>query len=410
MTGPLTGIKAVEWAAHANGPLIGVILGDMGAEIIKIEQRGVGDPNRGMVSMYGTRMRLHNGINAGFENVNRNKKSISLDLRKEQGKEIAYKLIEKADVFYTNYGQVSAAKVGLDYPALSKVNSRLVYANATSYGARGPERNQRAFDTDAQARSGLMTSLGERDTPPSLIVGAPLDSLGATIAAMGIMAALIARQQDGLGQMTNTSLLSGAIWLQLFNIQTALLRGATRAHLGMARHSRTEPKNPMSNQYQCADGKWLLLGEGQFDRFWPNFCHVMDLNEKEYTEMKINDLRKSKTISKLVKKLDSIFISRSCDEWIAQFKSKGAEFGYSKVNNVDALLTDPQVMINNYFVDFHHPVAGKIKLVNCPVEFSRTPASIQSAAPEFSQHTEELLLGLGYNWEEVANLKTYEVI
>ncbi len=410
MSGPLEGIRAIEWAGHANGPLIGVILGDLGADIIKLEQRGVGDPNRGLSSRYRTRQRLPTGIIAGFENTNRNKRSVSLDLKKERGREVAYRLVEKADVFYTNYGQPLARRLGVDYETLSKLNPRLIYADATGWGARGPDSEQRAFDTVAQARSGFMTSLGERNTPPSLMVGMPIDALGATIAALGILSALHARDEKGTGQKSTTSLLGSAIWVQLFNIQTALLRGQSREHMGMQRHLRTKPGNPLSNHYQCADGKWLLVGEGQFDRFWSKFCKVVSIEQPEYVKLKISDLQNRETMDQVVSFLDKVFATRSRDEWLNIFKQKNAEFAYAPVNEVSDLLNDVQVAANNYFTDFEHPVAGHIKYIGVPIELSKTPAKIKSAAPEFGAHTDEVLLESGYSREEIERLKKEEVI
>ncbi len=409
MPGPLQGIRAVEWAAYANAPLIGVILGDMGADVVKMEERGVGEPLRGMTTMYGTRLKL-GSIIASFENANRSKRSLSIDLRKPQGREIAYKLIERADVFFTNYGQVRAAKVGLEYESLSKLNPRLVYVNATAYGPRGPDSNQRAWDPAAQARAAMMNSLGERNTPPSIVVGAPIDTLGATMASLGICAALFARQQTGQGQMINTSLLGSALWLQIFNIQTGLLRGdGSREHLGMARHLRTQPRNLLSNQYQCADGKWIMLATGQFDRFWPDLCRVMGIDDCRYTGVKSSELKGAR-LRELVAFLDSVFMTRPRDEWIKIYHEKNAEFAYSPVNEVDDLLDDAQIKANSYFVDYDHPTAGKVKYVNFPIEFSQTPAQVKSCAPEYAQHTEEVLLELGYSWEDIAALHDAEVI
>ncbi len=168
MPGPLEGIRVVEWAAFAHAPVIGVILGDLGANVIKIEERGVGEPLRGMKPVAGAKSAraqrdyptLAAGVNAAVENTNRNKRSISLDLSQKKGREIAYRLLAKADVFYTCYGQARAAKLGLDYETLSRLNPRLVYANATGYGPRGSDTEKRAFDQCGQARSSMMTSCG----------------------------------------------------------------------------------------------------------------------------------------------------------------------------------------------------------------------------------------------------------
>ena len=410
MGGPLEGIKAVEWGALANGPLIGVVLGDFGADVIKVEQRGVGEPLRGMQRMNGARQTLPSGINAAVENTNRSKRSISLDLKKEKGREVMYRLVEKADVFYTNYGQTTAARVGMDYETLAKINPRLVYANATGVGTKGPYADKRSLDGVGQARSALMTSLGERDTPPSQIVGAPIDATSATIGALGIAAALVARERTGIGQMTTTSLLHSALWIQIFNVQTGLLRSGTRENPGMRRHLRTKPGNPISNQYKCGDGKWLILQETQFDRFWGEFCQVMGIEEPEYVNLNIKALHEGYDVESLVAYLDKLFATKPRDEWIKIYEEREVNFIYAPVNEVSDLDKDVQIIANDYFVDFNHPVAGPIKYVSVPVQFSNTPAEVRSAAPEYGQHTEEVLLEIGYTWEDINKLREEEII
>jgi CoA:oxalate CoA-transferase len=410
MAGPLEGIRAVEWAAYANSPLVGVMLGDFGADVIKIEERGVGEPLRGMSSLHGANQRLVSGMNAAVENTNRNKRSISLDLKKEKGKEIAYKLVEKADVFYTNYGEQRALKVGLDYDSLKRINPQIVYSNNTGYGRRGPDSEKRAFDPGVQARSGLMMSAGERDTPPGMIVSTILDATGATVATLGIITALLARERKGTGQLINSSLLGSALWIQIFNIQTALLRGSGREHLGTQRNSRSKPRNVLSNMYECGDGKWILLGEPQFDRFWGDFCRVTGITDPEFVNVKIAELNKGDGMQRLLGVLDKLFATKPRDEWLKIFKDKNAAFAYDSINDVTDVLNDPQVLANKFFVDFDHPSAGKIKYMLSPIEFSKTPAQIKSAAPEYGQQTEEILLEVGYSWEDIAKLKDEEVI
>ena len=411
MAGPLEGIRAVEWAGFGAGPLIGVILGDFGADVIKIEQRGVGEPLRGMRPTDVGGRQVPSGINPAVENTSRSKRSISLDLKKDKGKQIMYQLVKKADVFYTNFGQTRAKELGVDYEKLSRLNPRLVYANSTGMGAKGPYANKRAYDPAAQARSAMMMSLGERDTAPSSMIGAPVDTTAATLTAFGIVTALLARERTGIGQMTNTSLLHSAIWLQVLNIQTGLFRVGTRKHIGMRRRLRTKPENPMDHQpVQCRDGKWLMLAEPQFDRFWVEFCRIMGIRKPEYLNLNMQVLREGYNTEPLASFLDGLFATKPRDEWIKIFEENDARFGYAPVNEVDDLLYDPQVLSNNYFVDFDHPIAGPIKYVTTPIQFSKTPAKVKSSAPGYGQHTEEILLELDYSLDDIAKLKQEEVI
>jgi crotonobetainyl-CoA:carnitine CoA-transferase CaiB-like acyl-CoA transferase len=411
MVAPLEGIKAIDWGEGANGPLIGVVLGDLGADVIRVEEPKVGDAMRGLATRSGPgpaaiASRMVAGINAAWENTNRSKRSITLDLKKGTGKEIMYKLVRSADVFYTNRLQPTAARVGLDYETLSRINPRLIYAHATGMGAKGPYANKPCFDPMAQARSALMTSLGERDSLPSMIVGTPIDCVSATIGALAVVTALLCRERTGIGQKTDTSLLHSALWMQLFNIQTGLFRAGTRTHLGQRRRLRSELP-PMGNQYLCGDGKWLLLGGGGK---WDEFCKVMGIDQPELTSLDMKAMQEETTRKRVVAYLDILFASRSREEWIRLFEEKDVKFMYSPVNEVNDLLSDVQVVSNNFFVDFDHPTAGATKYVSIPMQFSTTPAKVKSAAPDLGQHTEEILLEIGYSKNDIVRLREEEVI
>ncbi len=211
--------------------------------------------------------------------------------------------------------------------------------------------------------------------------------------------------------MTNTSLLGSAIWIQMINIQTGLFRAGSREHLGMARSDRSSPRQPLMTWYECQDGKWLLLGETEFDRFWGEFCQVMGITDPGYANVKMSQMKDDKAkVQQIVVYLEKIFATRPRDEWRRMFDEKGARFVYAPVNEVSDLLQDEQVLANNYFVDFDHPVAGRIKQVNHPVEYSKTPAKIRSGAPAYAQHNNEVLLELGYTREDIARFSAEEII
>jgi crotonobetainyl-CoA:carnitine CoA-transferase CaiB-like acyl-CoA transferase len=202
-------------------------------------------------------MTLPNGENILFETANRNKKSLTLDLKKEKGRQLLYELISKADIFCTNFTQSAIAKLKIDFETLRKYNPKLIYGLATGYGLVGPESSRRAFDSVAQARSGIMYALGgEPDTPPAQIGGPVFDQMTGTLLVYGILAALVARDRQGAGQQVEVSLLGSGIHLQAYNLNTALLRGARSR-----RPSRRSLKNPMANHFECADGEWLLLSD-----------------------------------------------------------------------------------------------------------------------------------------------------
>ena len=403
MPGALEGIRILEWASWINGPSAGAMLADLGAEVIKVEDRIRGDPMRGSETLYGSSM-VASGINLAYELYNRNKKSITVDMAKEKGKEVVYRLVKNSDVFLTNYGKSLAAKLGVDYETLSKHNPQIIYAYTSGYGSRGLERERRAFDFVGQARSGMMSTMGERGTPPVLMVGAPTDQLGSIMLAYGILAALVARERSGIGQEVETSMIGAAMHIQVLPIGVYLLQGRE-----MARHSRTNTKSPFSNYYQCADGKWLLLSEPQVDRFWPQICRALGLEKLEEDPRFNNVASRRENARELISILDKVLTTRNREEWL---RILGEEVGIacSPVLSIAEVVNDPQVLENNYIVESDHPVLGRVKIPGFPVSFSRSPPEVRSAAPHFGQHTEEVLLQVGgYTWDEIAELKEQEV-
>lgn len=406
MNGILSGIRAIEWATFGNGPILGVILGDLGAEVIKIEDRVAGDPSRGMSAFQGVGTKSPEGVHLVFEFSNRNKKSIRVDLNKEKGKEILYRLIAKSDVFYTNYRQSVAKRQGVDYETLSRYNPMLIYGRASGLGPKGPENEKRAFDPVGLARSGLMNAAGERESPPGQIVGAIVDTMGATMTAFGIIGALFARERFKIGQEVDASLLGSGMWAQFSNISLTMLRGRT-----MARHSRAKARNPLANVYRCKDGGWLALAEPQSDRYWPQFCKVMGIEHLEKDSRFADEWKRRDNNKEFIAILDKIFLEKTREEWAELFQKQGKYFvAWERVQTIPDLLNDPQVIANNYIVDFDHPVLGKIKVQPFPIGFSKATIGPRGPAPEFGQHTEEVLLEIGYTWDDITRFQDEEVI
>jgi crotonobetainyl-CoA:carnitine CoA-transferase CaiB-like acyl-CoA transferase len=406
MAGTLEGIRIVECGGYLSAPSACYMLGDLGAEVIKIEDRITGDPVRGMSSTFGRGMIMPDGTNILFETANRNKKSITLDLKKKKGKELLYRLVAASDVFCTNYSLSAIDNLKIDYQTLKKHNPKLVYAMATGYGLLGPDSEKRAFDTIAQARSGIMGTVGEPDGPPLQIAGAIFDQVTGTLLVNGILAALLARDRQGIGQEVEVSLLGSGIHMQAYNINVTLLRGRS-----MPRPSRQTLKNPLANHYQCADGKWLLLSEAQSDRFWHNFCLALGIENLEKDTKFATAKDRRDNFLELTSILDKVFKTKPREEWISILETQGGGMAFSPVLELTELASDPQILANEYITDVDHPSLGKVKMVGIPIKFSETPAQIRDCAPNFGQHTEEVLMNiLGFSWKEIEQLKNEEVI
>jgi crotonobetainyl-CoA:carnitine CoA-transferase CaiB-like acyl-CoA transferase len=400
---PLEGIRVVDWTIWQQGPVCSAMLGDLGAEVIKIEERERGDPGRGLLKMSGVDMRER--PNFYFEANNRNKKSITLDLKQPAGREIVYQLAAKSDVFVQNYRLGVASRLGLDYAALRRHNPKLIYASATGYGPEGPESGDPSFDQLGLARSGIMLAAGEPDMPPLQIAGGIADQMGAVMLAYGILAALLARDRFGVGQEVDASHLGSMTFLQGLSVAARLMMG-----FAIPRMPRKYANNPLWNHYRCADDKWICLGMLQPDRYWADFCRALGRPELADDERFANLRVRAANAGAAVEILDEVFASKPRDQWIRILRA-GGDFIFTVVNSVDELPDDPQVRANRYITDFDHPQFGRTQVVGMPVRLSVTPGSVRLPAPEFGQHTEEILTGLlGYSWEQVAALKDQEVI
>jgi crotonobetainyl-CoA:carnitine CoA-transferase CaiB-like acyl-CoA transferase len=403
---PLDGIRVVDWTIFQQGPVASSMLGDLGAEVIKIEELGKGDPARGLAGVAGLNAGLPGGRTYYFEVHNRNKKSVALDLKKPRSRELIYRLVERSDVFVQNFRQGVAERLGLDYDTLVKHNPKLIYASATGYGPEGPESHRPSLDPVGLARTGFLELFGSLDSEePHYPQGGIADQMGAIMLAYGVMGALVARERLGIGQKVDCSHLSSMMWLQSLSIHAYLLLGRK---LPRFQHSRSA--NPLMNFYRCKDGKWLFLSLMQADRYWPDFCQALGRADLE-TDSRFDDSdRRKDNREELISVIEEVFATRTCAEWVSIFQ-EFRDFIYEPVNSVTDLLDDPQVLANNYIVDFLHPSLGSQKVVNVPVTYSETPGGIRLPAPECGQHTEEVLTEVcGYSWEEVAELREAEVI
>jgi crotonobetainyl-CoA:carnitine CoA-transferase CaiB-like acyl-CoA transferase len=399
MDAPLKGIRIIEWAIWQQGPAATTTLADMGAEVIKLEDRKWGDPGRGMMPT-SPPIGGKGVLNFLFECNNRHKKSVAIDLKRPEAREIVYKLIEKSDVFVQNFRLGVAKRLGLDYATLKARNPRLIYATASGYGPEGPDAGEPSFDLMGQARSGLMMTVGGApDDPPRPVCAGVADEAGAIVLALGIVTAIVARDKYGVGQEVDTSLLGSMTLLQRLNVASCVMTGRE-----FGRMPRTRNFNPLWNHYQCADGKWICFAMAEPDRYWKDFCTALGLAEL-IEDPRFSALRvRAHNAAALIEILDRTLAARTRAEWMAILKA-GGDLVYTVVNSITDLPDDPQVVANDYIVDYEHPEHGKVKLVGMPIRFSQTPANPRGAAPSLGQHTDAVLAGLGYSRDDLARLR-----
>lgn len=401
MNGPLDGVRVVEISLFQQGPVAGMRLGDLGADVIKVEPMA-GDPGRGFMKIIKA-MTGRSGRNYYFEHGNRNKRGIVIDLKSAKGKEIILKLIDHADVFLNNMSIGAPSRMGLGPDEMLKRNPRLIYAHASGWGRKGPDAGELSFDYTGIARSGLMMSCGEQGAPPTQILPGIGDELGALMCAWGVTAALFAREKTGKGQVVDTSLMGSIIVSLAFVMAAPAIWGQE-----FPREVRAKAGNPIYNHYRCRDNKWLAIAHLDPDRYWPKVCKALDITQLE-RDPRFNTIEaRGENADELVSILDEKFAEKNRDEWMKILRKEGCI--YTPVQTPTEVTEDQQALANNYFIYFDHPDWGKIKMTGFPWDFSDTPASCRRKAPGFGEHTDEILSSLGYKEEDIKKLRDDKII
>jgi crotonobetainyl-CoA:carnitine CoA-transferase CaiB-like acyl-CoA transferase len=386
MPGPLNGVNVVELAGWVVGPSVAAVLADWGAEVIKIEGPD-GDPNRAWTS----------DVNPAFELDNRGKRSVTLDMKSAAGRAIAHRLLARADVFVTNLRPAALRQLGFDYESLAVPYPRLVYTSVTGYGLSGPDRDRPAYDGGAfWSRAGVLMAM----TPPGSELPAAPGGAGDHVTAMtavgGVAAALFAREATGAGQHVTTSLLRSGMFMMSFDVNTALRRGVP-----VVPAVRTEARNPLYNIYRTADGRWFHLLGLQPDRHWEPLLRAADtpaLRDPRFS----TGAGRAEHAAEVIRLLDATFAADGMDAWQARFDQAGV--WWAPIQSPFELLDDAQAHAAGAFVDA--PVAeGTAATIATPVDFSATPWSVRRRSPEAGEHTEEVLLELGYDWDAITRLR-----
>jgi crotonobetainyl-CoA:carnitine CoA-transferase CaiB-like acyl-CoA transferase len=395
----MEGVKVVELAVWVAGPATSAILADWGAEVLKIEPLA-GDPYR---AFYSAAAGMPLPINPVFELDNRGKRSLALDLATDAGRAIVRRAIAGADVFLTNLRLGALERAGLDAPPVLAAHPRLVYALATGYGTVGADRDRAAYDAGAfWGRAGIGATLAPAGGEPPFPRTAFGDHATALALVGGIGAALFARERNGRGGLVTTSLLRTGLYIVGADTNQVLRLGIPPIPL-----ERASMPNPLCTYYRTADERWIFLLGLQADRHWPDLVRAID-RPAWLRDPRFADIAARKTnFRELIAELDAIFASASFATWTARLDAAG--MWWAPIQTITDAVADPQAEAGGAFIDV--PVGdGTARMLATPVDFGDHRPSAARPAPETGQHTEELLLELGYDWEAIAELKASRVI
>jgi len=399
MAGELQGIRVIEIGGAVAVPMVGMLMGSWGAEVIHVEPPGKGDNWRHALGQGMSGFAKPNPVNYYWEHTDRNKKSLALNMGTPEGQAVLHKLAANADVFLNNLRPYEMEKFHLTYQILSQINPRIIYANLTGYGQRGPEKNTGGYDSVAfWARSGVMDLMHDAGVAPNISRPGYGDSITAMSLLAGIMSALYIREKTGVAQELEISLYNTAVWALGFDVAGCLI-----AEEDAVRPQRKEMGNPIRNVYETSDQRWIMLGMTNAQHYWPGFCAAIDHPELERDPRFATYDERFKRAEELVGILDGIFQSKTYSEWIATLSR--SKIVWSPVTTPLEVTRDSQAIANEFFVDWDHPEYGPIKVLNNPIKLSQTRAAITMAAPRLGEHSEEILRGLGYADGEIQAMK-----
>ncbi|WP_193370976.1 CaiB/BaiF CoA transferase family protein [Pelagibius marinus] len=388
-TGPLQGCRVVELAHIMAGPVCGLMLADMGAEVIKVEKL-VGDDTRRMLPPD------IKGEPAAFMMMNRNKRGIALDLKQPEAKEALLRLLDRADVVIENYRKGTMEKLGLGYETLKARNPGLIYCEISGFGRTGPYAERGGFDLIAQGMSGLMSITGEGPGRPPVKVGAPVTDITAGIlAAMGVSAAYARKLQTGEGQKVDTSLFEAGIVHTYWQSAIAFATGVSPGAMGSA-----HPLNAPYQAFRTADG-WINIGAAN-QKNWERLLEILDHRELRDDPRFLSNDKRMANRQALEAELNKVFETRSTDDWLQVLEQGG--FPAGPVLSVGEMQQDPQALAREMIVETQHPVAGAVKSIGLPVKFSETPGGVERPAPLLGQHSREILAELGYSKADIDRL------
>ncbi|MCE7029612.1 CaiB/BaiF CoA transferase family protein [Jiella avicenniae] len=387
--GPLAGMKVVELAHIMAGPVCGLMLADMGADVIKVEKPEGDDTRRFLPPDI-------NGESAAYLMMNRNKRGIVLDLKNEEGKAALKRLLETADVVIENYRMGTMEKLGLGYDELKKTNPGLIYCEISGFGRTGPYATRGGFDLIAQGMSGLMSITGEGPGRPPVKSGAPVSDITAGIlGALGCAAAYARKLQTGEGQKVDTSLFEAGITLTYWQSAIAFATGVSPGPLGSA-----HPLNAPYQAFRTSDG-WINLGAAN-QKNWERMLSVIGAEELASDPRFTTNRGRMENLDALAEILDGHFVTDTSAVWLERLEKAGVPAG--PVLDICEMHEDPQALARDMVVETEHPVAGRVKAIGLPVKFSGTPGGVARPAPLLGEHSREILAENGFSEEQIAQM------
>lgn len=382
---PLEGLRVIDLTQAMAGPFCTMNFADMGADVIKIEPPGEGEPTRQLGAVQ------KNGHSATFMTMNRGKRDLAVDLKRPEGIEIMKRLAATADVFVQNYRPGVAERLGLGYAALAAVNARLIYCAVSGFGATGPYAPRGGYDLIAQGMSGIISVTGEEDGVPAK-AGVPLSDLAAGLfSAYGILCALEHRERTGEGQFVDASLLESAMALTVWESAEHWASARTPKAMGSA-HRLMAPYQAV----RARDG-YFTLGAGN-DKLFVALCSALGCSELAVQARFRGRIERLANRAALIEEIEKVTVTQTCAVWLQRLEEAGVPAG--PIHNYAEALADPHTLARNMVVDLTHPGAGLIKALGVPVKLSETPGAVDRPAPLLGQHSAEILAELSYSVEE----------
>jgi len=395
MPGPLEGVKVLSFALHLAGPFCTMLLCDLGAEVIKIEPPGKGDPAR-------RNFPFIDGISSYFLSINRGQKSITLNLRNERAKKAVFELVKKVDILVENFRPGVMERLGFSYEVISRLNPGIIYASVSGFGQKGPYKSKPAFDMIAQGMGGTTSITGEPGRPP-MRVGFSIGDIGAALfAALAILAALHEREKSGRGQWIDVAMMDSQVAL----CENACVRYFATGEIPQPLGSR----HPLMTPFQIfptKDGYIVLITVPEED--WQKFCRLAGREDLLSDGRFQSHPDRIKNYQAFEPTMNELMKTKTTGEWLALLEPAGIMCG--PVNNIAQVVNDPHILVREMIAEVEHPRVGKLRVTGTPMKFSRTPCKIEKACPDVGEHTMEILSRmLGMSREEVENLRKEETI